>query len=159
MAFCGKRNHQEDIMRLERRPFNMCWRHAIRRNDTFGKTIVILTDNIPLALVVTKCCASSHHVIQSCRVVCVCNDCSVTLPYKLVGLLQNRILQMHHLGSNGLMLVQPVHLVKQHSRRSPESRLAVHEPMCGNRDTLCGRTARPLEAALYWKAELWKRPF
>ena len=36
-----------------------------------GKTVVILTDNVPLALATTKRRASSSHLIQSCRVVCV----------------------------------------------------------------------------------------
>ena len=48
----------------------MCLRRAFQMNDTLGKTIVIMTDNMPLALAITKGRASSSHLIQSCRFLC-----------------------------------------------------------------------------------------
>ena len=37
-------------MRLDGRASEMCLRHALWKNDALGKTIVILTHNMPLAL-------------------------------------------------------------------------------------------------------------
>ena len=70
VAVCGRWNHHEDIMRPEGRAFDMCLRLGLPRNDAPGTTIVILTDNMPLALAITSGRASSSHLVQSCRVVC-----------------------------------------------------------------------------------------
>ena len=83
VAFGVQWNRHEDIMRLEGRGFKMCLRQSLWKNDTLVKTVVILTDNMPLAPAITKGRASSSHLIQSCRVVCAAY--SATLPYKLVG--------------------------------------------------------------------------
>ena len=44
-------------------------RHALRKSDALGKTIVILTDNIPLALAInqrTRFKFSSHSTLSCC---------------------------------------------------------------------------------------------
>ena len=71
------------------------------------------------------------------RVWCVREACLVTWPNKLVGVPQSRILQMHHFGTNGLMLGCPLRLVKETiSRRSPEWRRLTRASARQSRQTL-----------------------
>ena len=73
-------------MRLEGRAFETCLRHALRGNDAPRKTIVILTDNMSLALAVTNIVLEA---LTSFSVVCA---------YRLFcNIAGNRILQTHHL--------------------------------------------------------------
>ena len=55
-------------MRLEGSALEICLRHALLKNDALGKTIVILTDNAPLVLAITKGRTSSSRHVMSCCV-------------------------------------------------------------------------------------------
>ena len=102
--------------------------HATRpsQNRRTWEDHVILTDNMPLALAITKGRSSSSQF--SLVVLRVQTVCSAALPCKLGGQPPSQTLPTRHLGRNGLMLARPVRHVKKSSRRSPECHAVSGEP-------------------------------
>ena len=114
VAFWSKWNHLEDTMRLECRASEMCLRHAPPEKRCAWE------DHRRARYYQRTRFKFAPHSVTSC----VHAACSATLPYKLVGLLQRRTLQTHHLGRNGLMLGRPVAIhsaCAQRDRRRPLS--------------------------------------
>ena len=62
VAHAGKWQLKENILRTEGRAFAWGAKHALRSHASFGKRILTLVDNPPLALGMCKGRARSHHL-------------------------------------------------------------------------------------------------